>query len=319
MPQILLADTQSLINDALFRAGEIPGSSEWDEKALDYINRQYRMICTGASEFLPEYVADWWWMRAIGILTILPVFNTGTVSVTEGYGSAVLSSPPVYSLAGYRFKTEEHPDVFNIATNAAGDPNITFDSVYTGPTNLGATFKAMKTNYALDSAVAAIHSPISSFRDNPNISGMTPETMDKLYPTSQLSTGVPQAFALENEQTIRFSHGGRTDGRSMRMEYRYRPLVDDLSNSSSSYPLIPINYRHVLADMTLFYIFSDKNDDRLTVLGTGIRSLLGAMHLENRRRIVKIDSLVGKIQPRQSGLGRNVNRLLRTESGLIIG
>ena len=313
----ILDNTQALVNDALFRAGEIPGSSEWDGKALEYITREYRALCAGASEFIPEVVSDWWWMRASGVLTILPAYS-GVASVIQNSSAVTLSADPLLDLTGRYFKITDHPDIFIISTHSGMD--ITLDSPYTGPTNTANTFKASKLTYSLNANVSALLSPIRSFRENPQIMGLAPERMDTLYPLGHSTmTGVPQAFALESEQTIRFSHGGKDDGVSMRMEYRYRPAVTDLAYTTASIPLVPIQYRHVLADMTLVYLYMDKNDDRLIAIGTSVRSTLGAMVRENRRRLTKMDTTVGHIYPRQGYMRRNYDRLLRTESGLIIG
>lgn len=315
----VLADTQALINDALFRAGEIPGSSEWDTKAVDYINREHRALCSGAHEFLPEYINDWWWMRARGVLTLLPVYNTGAVSVVQDSSSIVFAPAPAISLAGRRFKVTDQGTQYQIATHIAGSVNATLDSPYTGPTAIGTAFRAMQMEYSLDTAVQALLSPVASFVDNPQIMGLTPERMDTLFPIGRTTSGIPMAFCLETEQLIRFSHGGKTDGVSMRMEYNYRPSVIDLINNTSSIPLVPLQYRHVLADMTLVYIMFDKNDDRATAVGTSARSTLGAMAKENTRRMVKMDNYVAKIMPRYNNRRQNFNNVLRTESGLIIG
>lgn len=311
----LLDNTQDLVNDALFRAGEIPGSSEWDSKALDYMVREYRALCSGASEFLPEFVSDWWWMRATGVLTILPVYKTGTVSVIKNSTSATLSGTPSEALGGRYFKVNDHPDVFLISNQTGA--NLTLDSPYTGPTNSAAAFQAAKLEYSLAANVSALLSPIRNFRENPQIMGLSPERMDALYPLGRPSlAGIPQAFALLDDQRILFSHGGRDDDVSMRMEYRYRPAVNDLTYSTNSIPLIPIQYRHVLSDMTLVYLYMDKNDDRLVAVGTSARSTLGAMTRENKRRLTKMDLHVGRIFPRTRAKPETV---VRTESGLIIG
>lgn len=313
----ILDNTRALVDDALFRAGEIPGSSEWDTKAVEYITREYRALCAGASEFLPEVISDWWWMRSSGVLTILPTFS-GIAAVIKDSAAVTLSAVPAIDLTGRYFKAAEQPDIFIIASQVG--TAVTLDSPYTGPTSAATTFKATRLTYFLNANVSALLSPIRSFRENPQIMGMSPERMDTLFPVGYRSmSGVPQAFALEDEQTIRFSHGGRDDDVSMRMEYRYRPAVVDLAYDVSSIPLVPIQYRHVLSDMTLVYLYNDKNDDRLAAIGTSVRSTLGAMTRENKRRLTKMDMNVGKIFPRQGHLRRNFEHALRTESGLIIG
>jgi hypothetical protein len=127
-------------------------------------------------------------------------------------------------------------------------------------------------------------------------------------------------FALEDSQTVRFSHGGRTDGQSMRIDYRYRPIVDDLTDSTSSTPLVPAEWRHLLSDMALTYLLLDKNDDRSNAVALSARTGLAAMLKENRRRLTKMGGgATGHIYPRQSGKYSDTDQVLRTESGLIIG
>ena len=315
MPYVTGAD---LVADVLFRAGEVAGASEWDTKVVDYLNRDYLAVCTGASEFLPETVEDWWWMRDDGVLTLDPIITAGTVSVTNGSTTATFSVDPGAMTADTRrLKIIGHPDIFKIASIAGGV--ATLDSAYTGTTNSAASYEILHTVYNLGSSVSAIISPIISFRDNPQLFGTSPERMDYLFPLMRLQSGVPKAFCLESETQVRFSHGGRTDGVSMRVEYRYRPTVTLLANIDTSIPLLPVQYRYLLADMALVQIFSDKNDDRATNVAGQARAGLMAMVRENHRRLTKIDQFSGQLVTRQGQARHNESKLLRTETGLIIG
>lgn len=314
MPYVTGAD---IVSDILFRAGELEGGSEWDTKAVDYLNRVYKALCAGSSEFLPEFIDDWWWMRARANLILDPVITDGTVSVTNGFSAINFSVAPTLDVHLWRFRVKGHPDVFTIASVGGG--SATLDSIYTGPTDAAAEYELLHVDYDLSASVQAIISPIISFRENPQLFGTTSERMDFLFPMQRLSSGVPKAFALVSETRVRFSHGGLTDGTSMRMEYRYRPVASDLSNDPGSIPLIPQQYRHLLADMALVYVYTDKNDDRLASVGTSARMGLTAMVKENRRRLTKIDQFSGAIVTRQGQARHNEGKLLRTESGLIIG
>lgn len=311
-----LDSAQALINDALFRCGEIPGASEWDAKALDYLNREHRAICSGASEFLPEYIHDWWWMRASGVFTLLPIYNVGSVSVIQDSLNATLDTAPLISLQGYRLKITGEADAFIIASHTPGTFDIVLDSQYTGLTNTAAAFTAMKISYSLAANVDSLMSPMFTSNNTP-IMGLTPERMDTLFPLNAVSAGVPQAFCLVDERTIRFDRAGRNDGRGVRVSYHYRPAILDLANTALDFPLIPLQFRHVLADVVALYIMIDKNDDRFSTVGTSARSTLGAMAKENTRRLTKMDTDVGRILTR--GGRRRFDRLLRTEQGLIIG
>lgn len=313
---------QDLKRSVLFSSGEANTGSKWNTAVMDYINRAYRTLCAGASEFLPEQVTDWWWMRDSAVLTLLPVIDTGTVSVTQDSANIVFSSAPAIDVDGFRFRVDTHPEVFKIATHTAASPNATLDSPYTGPTSGALPYKLMKVEYALSVSVNALISPMLGYRNNGRIQGLTPERMDDLWPLAELSQGVPTAFALEDPQTVRFSHGGRTDGQSMRVEYRFRPIVDDLTDSPSSTPLVPLEYRAVLADMATATLMRDKNDSRDQSFALSANQMLQAMTRENRRRIKRMNDFAGHIFPRQGGmygLPMAQKGPLRTESGLIIG
>ena len=100
------------------------------------------------------------------------------------------------------------------------------------------------------------------------------------------------------------------------VDYRYRPTVTALADLTTSFPLVPLAWRHVLADMALVYLLLDKNDKRATDAATQTRLVTAAMFKENRRRLVKVDQLLAYIKPR---LGTPRTDPLRTASGLIIG
>lgn len=313
--------TRDIKNDVLFRCFEPGAGGDWTEKIIDYINRVYSTLAAGASEFLPEYVDDWWWTRESSVLTLLPAITTGSIAVTEGSASVTFSDAPAASTVGYRLRVENHPEVFQIATHTAAATAATLDSAWTGDTNAAASYKLMKVTYSLSASVQAIIGPMSGYRKNHQIIGISPERMDDLFPLVDLNPGVPTAFSLEDEQTVRFSHGGLDTGKSMRVEYRYRPVLDALTDSDSSIPLVPLHFRQVLSDMATTLVLLDKNDDRSNAVALMARTLLAAMLKENRRRLKKIGGeTVGHIYPRQSQMWpRRDTGPLRTDSGLIIG
>jgi hypothetical protein len=313
--------TRDIKDDVLFRSFEPSSGVEFGAKIIDYINRTYRTLCSGASEFLPEYVEDWWWLRDKSILTLIPAVNAGTIALVKGSTALTFSSAPALSTVGYRLRVTDFPELFEIATHTAASTSATLDSPYTGETAPAAAYTLMKVTYALDADVDAIIGPMVGYRQNPRIIGVAPERMDDLFPLPELVTGIPTAFSLESEQSVRFSHGGKTDGNSMRVEYRFRPAVVALTDSPSSIPLVPLQWRHLLADMALTYVLLDKNDDRSNAIALAARTGLAGMLKENRRRLKKMGGeTVGHIYPRRGGkyLSPNVGPL-RTESGLIIG
>lgn len=311
-------NTKLLKEDVLGRAGESPTTSTYQDQVIRDLNRVYRTLCAGASEFLPEYIDDWWWMRSKGILTLLPA-TTGSVTVTQDSANITFGASIATSVVGYAIRTENHSELFRIATHTGGTAVATLDSPYTGASG-NPTYRLMKTYYTLDPAVNALMSPMVGFRGISIIPGVTPDRMDEQYPLYNLQPGIPQAFSLENNSTVRFSHGGLMTGQSMRVEYRYRAQVVGLTDSASSVPLVPLEWRHLLSDMALTYLLLIKNDDRSNAIALSARTGLAAMLKENRRRLTKMGgSATGKIYPRLCSAQQSNGNLLRTETGLIIG
>lgn len=319
-----LLSAQDLKQDVLFRGSEpINGSSAWDEKVIDYLNRVYATLAAGASEFLPEYIEDWWWLRDEGSMLLDPVWNTGTISLTNGNDEAVLTDPPSAMLPGeWRLRVQQHRNVYVV--DAFSTPNITLDQPWVGDTG-SYQFDLMHTKYTLaEGNIASLIGPMVGYEGIEQINGLTPERMDFLYPLSRLVPGPPLAFSLENEAkptvdgsgtvVVRFSHGGRTDGVKSRVEYRFKPRITPLTDSGDSYPLVPEQWRQILSDMALSILLLDKNDDRSNAIALLARTGLSGMLKENRRRLAKMDEDVGKIFTRQNN-GRVPGRPM-TESGL---
>lgn len=315
---------QDLVNSVLFDSGESQssGASAFRARALDYINRAYKTLCAGASEFLPERVEDWWWLRDKATLTLFPVYDTGTITVTQNSASVNLSDAPTFSVMGRMLRVEGHPEIFQVSAHTAAANLATLDSVYTGPSGSFA-FKLMRVYYDLDVAVNALIAPMIGYRGNAEINGVSPEGMDRHFPLPELEPGVPTMFALEDSQTVRFNKGGRIDGQRMRIDYRYRPVISDITDSSGSIPLVPAEYRHLLSDMAAAFVLRAKNDNRDQSFALSARNGLAAMFSENKRRLKRMDRNTGHIFPRGGGKygdpPRNGIGPLRTESGLIIG
>lgn len=290
--------TRQIKTDVLRRGGEAASSEDFGAAVIDYINRSYNTLAAGASEFLPEYVEDWWWLRGTDVITLEPA-TTGLVSLTQDSDNITFSAAPApTSVVGFRIKIEGYGEQFEIAEHTAGATAAVLDSPYTGLTNAVAKYTLMKVHYTLSDQVASLISPMVGFKGNTNIIGLSPERMDNLYPLPDLSTGISTAFALEDSRTVRFSHGGLTDGSSMRVEYRYRKLVDELTDSDDSIPVIPIQWRHLLADMALTYLYLELNDDRSNATALSARTGLAAMLKENRRQITKMGGEIGHISTR---------------------
>ncbi len=101
------------------------------------------------------------------------------------------------------------------------------------------------------------------------------------------------------------------------MEYDYYSVPSVLTDSGSEEPLIPLEYRYILADIVLYYLKIDKDEiDVANLAGQNALKGIAEMSAENKRRLGTYGK-VGKIETRQRDIR---SKRKRTETdGLIIG
>lgn len=317
--------SQDLVNDILFRAGEgTDGSSDFQAVALQYLNRAYQALVNGGSEIDPNVQEDWWWARKDppGVLNLVASITTGTVNVTNNSTSITFSSAPAISVAGYFFRVNDQPDVFRIASHTAASTSATLDAAYTGPNAAAAAFKLFKTEYTLPADLIRIISPMRIYQGvEAEVDGVELTALERNWPIREIESGPPTQFAMVGETKLRFNKYGPVSGATPNMirvefDYIYRPL--DLTNSASEEPVVPRQYRRMLADIAVVFLFVDKNDDRASPISQVAKQGLQAMANEQRKRMVNYSRNYGRILARQERTNKH-NRPLRTDSGVIIG
>ena len=312
-----LTTTDDLQRDVLDRGDEVTdGSSEYHGKVLEYLNRQQQSIALGGCEIAPELRDDWWWLQAYppGILTLVSPITTGTVAVTQNSTAITLSVAPAASVAGYGFRVTSDQTVYRIATHTAGQQPATLDSVYVGSTDAVAAYTLLKQDYTLANDVLRLTGPmrctVSNENDDPyKIYSMARDEIELEYPPLEMLTGVPEVFAViaqatnvsgsSTAWTVRFNRGGRTTGQT-RVEYEYLRLPPFLVGGGTEEPLIPLPYRHVLADAALYLLFVQKNDARADTVGLSAKAGLQAMAREHRTRLARGSELMGQLRPRST-------------------
>lgn len=305
--------TNDLITDVLFRAFEqTDGSSQYADAALRYLNRAYRSLWTGGGEFLPGLPTNWWWMRAQGQILLQPPYETGTVTLTQGSDVASLSTAPSYSIQGWHLWIEGGNAVYKITEHAASDVGLVLDTEYVGEDDTAAGFTAAQLDYDLPSNCLKIIDPMTVHSDpGAEVHEVDMAEMWRQYPPIMVtSASTPVLYAPVDENTIRFN--SYVDVLN-RLDYFYLAQPDDLTTDPSSAPLLPLNYRHVLADMACFFVMTDKEEQRAVGIGAQAKAGIAAMMAENRKRWGDAGSgVTGQIFPRQS---RNTV-WMRTATGL---
>lgn len=316
-----------LVNDILYRAGEgTDGSSDFQAVALQYLNRAYQSLVLGGSEIKPDCNEDWWWARKYppGVINILSEITAGTVTCTNNSTAITFSSAPASSVAGYFFKigNPNHPDVFRIAAHTGGSTSATLDAAFTGTTGAGKTYRLFKLEYDLPADAIRIIAPMRIYQgDVDEVEGCELSVLERDWPLSQIQSGPPSLFAYVTESKIRFNNYGPRAGDTPNMvrvefDYIYRPA--DLTNSASEEPIVPRNYRKLLSDIAVTFLFLDKNDDRAVTASQIATDGVKAMEREQRSRMISYGRKTGKIISRPEQTAR-LRKPLRTTSGVIIG
>lgn len=317
--------SQDLVNDILFRAGEgTDGSSDFEAVALQYLNRAYQALVNGGSEIDPDVQEDWWWARKDppGVLNLVSSITAGTVTVTNNSTTITFSSAPASSVAGYFFRVNDQPDVFRVAAHTGGSTSATLDAAYTGPNGAGKAYTLFKTEYALPSDLIRIISPMRIYQgSNHEVDGVELSSLERDWPIREIESGPPTQFAMTTETKVRFNKYGPVPTATPNMirvefDYIYRPA--DLTDSGSEEPVVPRQYRRMLSDIAVVFLFVDKNDDRASPISQVAKQGLQAMANEQRKRMVNYSRNYGRILARQERTNKH-NRPLRTDSGVIIG
>lgn len=310
-----------IIDEALFRVGEpTDGTSNFNAAALRYLNKAYQALWIGGREIDPRFNEKWWWLRKTGILNLDKIITAGTVSVTNNSASITFSVAPSASVLDFFFKTDDFQEIYRISAHTGGSVSATLDSIYNGSTGATKVYEVFRIDYALNSDLLYIFSPMRRYTlslssGDYKINGGDLEDLERDYPLALIGEGVPERFALIADQKVRFNRKGKKDEK-IRVEYDYIFQPADLTDNSIEEPVVPFVYRSILADYIAYLLAIDKNDNRFNEYLGSARAALAGMVNENRARLRNTitDQL---ILPRRTA--PQISRLLRTESGLIIG
>lgn len=229
---------EELKKSALVRSGElIDGTSDYDSIALEQINDGLRKIFSGSNAFNVNLGEPWEWAKSKnpGILTLLPVFETGTVSFTNASTAGTFSLAPSVSLgsfAGRLFSVSARDTVYRIASHVAGATSFILDQEYLESTGTALKFKAIQIDYDLTDGIERLIGPMRTFgiqsgkENDGQIQGLSLASFDREFKLNEIQVGTPDRFAFvyqtDGKITVRFN---RYPASNLRVEYDFIPVA----------------------------------------------------------------------------------------------
>ena len=315
-----------IIDQALDAIGEkTDGTSDYNSAALVFLNRVYRQVWMGGMEVSPELHEDWWWLRKYppGSLVLEIAIETGTVAVTQDSTTVTFSSAPTKSVANWHLKIKGEPDLHRVSTHTANVATATLKDAWTGATNAAASYTLMKLEYDLGPTdVLRVISPLRVFRNqfgerhDGEIEGIDAESMDLRFPLKYVESGIPTYFAViyetDNKMTVRFNRYVKD---RTRVEFDYL-FIPDAATDTSTEPVLPLQWRHVLSDGVAWRLAIMKNDTIADVQGLLFKGGVQAMASENKRKMTTTERSFGWIYP--NARDRTGEFRVKTTSGLVL-
>lgn len=199
----------------LRKCGEpVDGSSQYDANGdvLDLLNRAHLKVIAAGNEFVPELSRPWSWAVSPTkfILELLPPYQTGGVSVTNGVSAVTFDTPPSFSMQGWWLRITGRPEWFQITAHTANQGSATIDCAYTDTTGSSLQFLCVQTDYDMNPTAgvlrvagpALVYRPQDNEGDNEQKIYLTDEaTMMREWPMSSIVQRTPTRFCELTKDT----------------------------------------------------------------------------------------------------------------------
>ena len=267
--------------DILDRAGEVTdGTSDYDTAAGRAIVRAFQQL-SNRHPFL--------YLRSDppgAVRTIAPL-TTGTVNVENGNTAITFSSAPTPSVAKRKIKITAWDEFYRIATHTAGATAATLDSAFNGTTDTVAPYTVYQDEYDLATDLRHMVGMWTAENLTP-IEQKSEEWLRENYPSVASAVWPPLFFARVGEQRIRFEGYPNV---TRRIEYAYTTIPTDPTDTI----LVPRNWRYVLADGALYWLYMYKNDNRADAAGVLFLNGVDGMiedDLRKRSEVARLKALL---------------------------
>lgn len=330
-----LSTTPDIVNYVLKSMNEpTDGTSTFQADVLNHVNHVYRLLYAGggelnASEKRKPIAPPWARSQYPLIVNLEPPYSTGTVVATINSSAITFSVAPAPSVAGFQFKVQGQPEVYRIAAHTAGATAATLDSIYVGDQNETAgIFDVFKLRYSLGSDVLGIVTPFRVFSntqrgtDNRRQIDVIDETQfDARYPLALIRNEFPSHAKIvysdpsgsNNTIDVVFD-SWNSDRERIEIPYVRIPVALTLSGVN---PVMPIQWRPILAEYALLFMLRDADDDRAAGQAQIAKAKFEAIVSETQGLSRSANFQYGRIYPRQD-IAYRQDFIVQTEDGFIL-
>lgn len=318
-------NSADLLRGALALVGELPdGTSQYQSLALKYLNHAYLAVLSGSNEFQVDIGEPWIWARSSKTLVLYPTYVDGTVSLTNGLATGTFSVAPSSSLGSFvnrYLKVSDRASYYLITAHTAGSANFTLERTYLEDTSATLAFAAIPLIYDLGSRILRLVEPFRVFgttrgvqndaTDDGKIYGTPLNVLREKYPLQYIRPGIPNRFASmrrDDDQWLVMMNACPTE--ITKVDLDCIEIPPGLTDSDSSIPLMPREYRSVLEFGAAYFLALKKEDaEKSAEILALTQAKLKAMIKNDMKETTVAGKDRGRLFPRQEEL-RSSRRLI---------
>lgn len=221
-----------------------------------------------------------------------------TANVTNNSTTVTFSADPNSgtSIEGYHIRFGNDQEVYRISAHTAATTTATLDAAYVNDTATEVGIKVFKLQYTVGSGdILKLIGPIRSYGDNFEISLFDRDELLENWPLSDVSKAFPSAacLLLESSGTLTLQFNSYPEDME-RVELDYVPIPSTLDTTSVN-PIIPAQFRLVLAHMACYSLLLRNEDTRATEHLRTARMLFQELAAWNNSLYTTGDAKIGKI------------------------
>ena len=259
---------------------DVSGSSTQRDDIVSHMDQGHKMILAGGGilnvdnrgqQLDEDVIFNFAKSATPKVITLRPAVTNVTVTLTRNSNALTMNAAPdsSNSIAGWFLRVQGEEELYQVYTHTGGATSAVLDGVYVGPANVSAaTAVLVKLQYDVGSSdILRLVSPFTTFSgDAGEINLVDKEELYEQYPPTEVGEGFPQLAAIIRENvgtyTVQFSS---YPSDYERLELDYIAIPTELNATSNVNPILPKEYRVILAHYSAYSLMPRNNDNRTAV------------------------------------------------------